>query len=415
MAKQRADLTFRYNLKRGRHGWIRLTPAYSIKIVQRILNNHPQISRVLDPFSGTGTTGLVCAERGLNCDLIDINPFLVWFARAKTAYYPPACLQEAKGITLEICDTVKNGAATGDLWLPPIHNITRWWSQSRLQVLARIYHALNVGCPLSSPTKDLLLVSFCNLIISWSNAAFNHQSMSFKEDIGRQLTFFDEKQQILDHFADTVHKIAETAQTPLKGQVKVITADSRKIPSPSHQGYDGVITSPPYPNRMSYIRELRPYMYWLGYLETGREAGELDWQAIGGTWGIATSRLHDWQPDGHPVSYSGFDEIVAEISEHSLALGNYVYRYFEDILAHLESLYSVLLPGAQVFYIIGNSRFYETLVPVEKIYASLLETCGFVNIDIEIIRKRNSKKELYEFLVSATKPVAQPFSYNLQL
>ncbi|WP_322490103.1 hypothetical protein [Chloroflexus sp.] len=37
-----------------------------------------------------------------------------------------------------------------------------------------------------------------------------------------------------------------------------------------------VITSPPYPNRMSYIRELRPYMYWLGYLNNGRDAGELD-------------------------------------------------------------------------------------------------------------------------------------------
>jgi hypothetical protein len=166
VAEQRADLTFKYNLKRGRHGWIRLTPAYSVKVVQRILTSHPQISWVLDPFSGTGTTGLVCAESGFNCDLVDINPFLVWFARAKTACYPLTCLQKARSITLEICDTVRNGAATGDLWLPPIHNITRWWSQSRLQVLAQIYHALNLACPQSSPTRDLLLVAFCNLIIS---------------------------------------------------------------------------------------------------------------------------------------------------------------------------------------------------------------------------------------------------------
>ena len=47
---------------------------------------------------------------------------------------------------------------------------------------------------------------------------------------------------------------------------------------------------------MSYIRELRPYMYWLSYLRDGREAGELDWKAIGGTWGIATSRVGKWSP-----------------------------------------------------------------------------------------------------------------------
>lgn len=46
---------------------------------------------------------------------------------------------------------------------------------------------------------------------------------------------------------------------------------------------------------MSYIRELRPYMYWLGFLNKAKEAGELDWKAIGGTWGIATSRLSCWE------------------------------------------------------------------------------------------------------------------------
>ena len=36
-------------------------------------------------------------------------------------------------------------------------------------------------------------------------------------------------------------------------------------------------------------------MYWLGYLEQPRDAGELDWQAIGGTWGAATSRVAAWE------------------------------------------------------------------------------------------------------------------------
>ena len=36
-------------------------------------------------------------------------------------------------------------------------------------------------------------------------------------------------------------------------------------------------------------------MYWLKFLETGEEAGELDWKAIGGTWGSATSKLNTWE------------------------------------------------------------------------------------------------------------------------
>ena len=35
-------------------------------------------------------------------------------------------------------------------------------------------------------------------------------------------------------------------------------------------------------------------MYWLGYLSSGKQAGDMDWQTIGGTWGSATSRLSGW-------------------------------------------------------------------------------------------------------------------------
>ncbi len=401
MIKQRADLTFKYNLEHGRHSWLRLTPAYSVKIVQAILESDTAIKYVLDPFSGTGTTGLVCAENDVRCDLTDINPFLVWFAKAKTAHYTSDDLQEALECVQEIC---KYALEETQLWFPPIHNITRWWPENRLMVLAQIYHALNHLLPTPSAAKDLLLIAFCNLVINWSNAQFNHQSMSFKDESATQLTLFDEDQQILRQFSSLTEKIVASAQTSLKGNVNVYLADARKLSPPNQGHYDCVITSPPYPNRMSYIRELRPYMYWLGYLHDGREAGELDWQAIGGTWGIATSKLQSWEANGTPIPYPGFDKMIADIANQSIILANYVHRYFADIVKHLQNLYPILSLGARVFYIVGNSRFYDTVVPVEKIYAALLTDCGFVDTRIETIRKRNSKAELFEYIVSAIKP-----------
>lgn len=293
MIKQRADLTFKYNLEHGRHSWLRLTPAYSVKIVQEILTNDPAIKHVLDPFSGTGTTGLVCAENDVQCDLTDINPFLVWFAKAKTAHYTTDDLQKALECAQAICQYAQE--ETDQLWFPPIHNITRWWSENRLMILAQIYHSLNHLLPTPSAAKDLLLIAFCNLVIHWSNAQFNHQSMSFRDESATQLTLFAEDQQILRQFSSLTEKIAASAQASLKGNVNVYLEDARKLSMLNQGHYDCVITSPPYPNRMSYIRELRPYMYWLGYLQDGRQAGELDWQAIGVTWGIATSKLQSWE------------------------------------------------------------------------------------------------------------------------
>ena len=66
--KQRSDYTFKYNIKNGRHGWLRLTPAYSIKLVKEILQRDTlfsvenQAQNILDPFCGTATTGVVAAE-----------------------------------------------------------------------------------------------------------------------------------------------------------------------------------------------------------------------------------------------------------------------------------------------------------------------------------------------------------------
>jgi len=60
--------------------------------------------------------------------------------------------------------------------------------------------------------------------------------------------------------------------------------------------------------------------------------------------------------------------------------------------------------AAEGFYIVGNSKFYGTIVPVEEIYASLLKQTGFEKTKIEVLRRRNSKKELKESVVSAVRP-----------
>ncbi len=403
--KQRAELTFKDNLNRGRHGWVRLTPAYSVRIVERILEEHPDVAYILEPFSGTGTTGLVAGHYGLRCDLYDINPFLVWLAKVKCANYSPEQIACAREAAQEIVGHARKIRGHAALWFPAISNVERWWPHKRLVALAKLFWALNALLPEPCQEKDLLLVAFCRLIIQWSNAAFNHQSMSFKAH-DRQLRLFDEEEEINQAFLSDVEEILVGASQDIPGVVRTYLGDSRNMAiSDTGQQYDAVITSPPYVNRMSYIRELRPYMYWLGYLEEAREAGELDWEAIGGTWGVATSRLSDWSPDGEYSTLPRLEPIIEEIARTSEVLSRYVHKYFIDMSRHFSSLYDVVAPGGRLYYIVGNSKFYDTLVPAEALYADLMEAHGFEDTQIEIIRKRNSKKELFEFLVSARKPL----------
>ena len=146
-------------------------------------------------------------------------------------------------------------------------------------------------------------------------------------------------------------------------------------------------------------------MFWLGFLGEAREAGELDWQAIGGTWGVATSRLTTWSP-AHECAMPSLGAIVEKIKsageKNSALLALYVKKYFYDMDKHIRSIQSMLKPGAEVHYIIGNSTFYGVPVATPDLYEESLLAHGFKNVSSRVIRKRNSKKELFEYCTSAT-------------
>src|SRR4030095_8628327 len=105
----------------------------------------------------------------------------------------------------------------------------------------------------------------------------------------------------------------------------------------------------------------------LGYLADGRAAGELDWQAIGGTWGAATSNVGKWTPPApRPIPFPGFERILREVAGRSPLLSRYVHKYFFDMVLHCAELREVVRPGGEIHYVVGNSKFYETLLPVER-------------------------------------------------
>lgn len=402
--RQRADYTHKFNLKTGRHGWLRLTPAYSVKIVEELISRCDRPMRIFDPFSGTATTALSAAYHGHEGVTTDINPFLVWLGQAKTARYSSATLlatrnASARALALVEREAIKPAAT------PPIHRIERWWNPPALTFLCKLRAAIETATDDGSQERALLLVAFCRTLITLSNAAFNHQSMSFKDDEHPALPM------ILDMagmYANDVRFVLQGAAENPRTACRVILGDSRSPADIVDGLFDRVITSPPYANRMSYIRELRPYMYWLGFLIDGRDAGELDWSAIGGTWGIATSRLLEWKRNGDSLDNDVLNGALHRIAHHDNKSGhilaNYVAKYFDDMWMHLRGLTTILAPGAEVHYVVGNSTFYGVLLPVERIYAAMLRQLGLEAIECRPIRKRNSKRELIEFDVTARWP-----------
>jgi len=398
--KKRMDYTFKYNSHFGRHGWLRLTPAYSVKLVSEIIKKDCyKNSQILDPFSGTATTGLVAAELGFNAMLFDINPFLIWLGNTKCKHFS---VDKLLFLQKEFNNCIDDITLSENLWTPPIHNIERWWHPATLEILASIRSklALTFNEPNGNYYHNLVWIAFSRLIIETSAADFNHVSMSFKK---KSLQF--EFSQIKQLFEAIFNHIISSAKTKLAGKAKVIKGDSRNLSAQGKEIIDTVITSPPYPNRISYIRELRPYMYWVKFLHNGNDASALDWETIGGTWGTATSNLKDWKAQNKKLPVRLYDvcnKINSSGDKNSGLMSNYVHKYFDDMYSHLQNLKGLLKPNAKLNYIVGNSSFYRHFVDTEIILAEIFLELGYKSTSIETIRRRNTKRGLLEFNVTAS-------------
>lgn len=397
--KQNAQFTFKYNKSLGRHGWLRLTPAYSVRMVEQILSELDYSPKcVFEPFSGTGTTELVCANKNIPAIAYDVNPFLVWLAKTKCSVYAP----DINSYLYESANRiVSNLYSITPSKYPPIYNIERWWHNKQLNFLARIKTA--IWEETNTQAFDLLKIVFCRMVIALSNAAFNHVSTSF-DDSEDCFDFTDETGKVM--FLSFVEMIANTITEQPKINAHIEKRDSMNISSQISGQYDTLITSPPYPNRISYIRELRPYMYWLDYIHNSDDASNLDWETIGGTWGAATSKLASWKKKSDLLPDYLFD-IASHISsadnKSANLMANYVLKYFDDIAVHIKSAYNTIKTGGTVHYIVGNSSFYGNEVPSDKIYKSILSAVGFRDEKSVIVRKRNCNKSLFEYWISAKK------------
>ena len=327
-----------------------------------------------------------------------MNPFLVWLAGVKTARYAQSSLHAADALLTEMsAAATQRSDAT---WLPALHQIEKWWAPATLHALGRAFTVVQRGDG-DRAAQDLAKLAFCRSLITCANVSFRHQSMSFSQSATAHAP---SAKRVASALREAFTPIALAAAQALPDSARhVVHGDARAVAEQLGKAkFGAIITSPPYVNRMSYVRELRPYMYWLGYLHEPSDAGELDWKAIGGTWGLATSRLSTWRGKGESP-LAELPAIIEQISERSQVLARYVNKYFFDMAEHVKSLSKLVARGGEAHYVVGNSKFFDVMVPAEQLFAGLFVQNGFENARVTTLRKRTSKRELFEFLVSATK------------
>jgi hypothetical protein len=153
-----------------------------------------------------------------------------------------------------------------------------------------------------------------------------------------------------------------------------------------------VVTSPPYMNNYHYVRNTRPQLHWLGLLQGGNGARDLEHESYGKFW--QTVR----QGENIDLDF-GFPELETDI-QHLRSLNvdrgayggqgwaNYVATYFNDSNRFLSLLRRHLKPGSRAVVVVGNSIIQGVEFKVDQLLGNLAERHGLWVEEIRIVRTK---------------------------
>lgn len=404
------DVTFLNGLNEPVHRWFRLTPSYSPELVRFLaaeLECTPQ-TLLCDPFLGKGTTLIEARKLGLATIGIELNPLLKLASEYALTWSVDGIslathfrmfeervlnlLEDAKRLSIE------GALEKYQLALPPIHNVFRWWKKSVLKELLLIRSV--VWQIQDENYRRLYWLALCSSALDCANVHRNHPTISFDDDNHRKIDVWND-------FRENVKIISSDLDSlpakPQWGTAKVYLGDSTKLSNFVTEKIDRVITSPPYPNRFSYVHTTRPQLFFMEVFSKASESADLDCAAVGGTWGKATSLLYGGTISPNASITDILDPLIRELRPKSNLMCNYAIKYFNLMDDHIRELGCVINHGFRGAYVVGNSRLAGVEILTDVLLGKIFERNGFTVERILVLRKRGGRKKLYETVVCVTK------------
>src|SRR6266568_3419662 len=411
------------------HDWYRFVLSFPPHLVRSYLERFAvtENTTVLDPFCGTGTTLVECKKLGIPSVGIEANPMPCFATRVKVDWQadPDTLLKHAKEIAATACRKLAlNGLEeyqnlplfrAGKPKINPL-GLRRLPQEAERLLLTNsispvpLHRVLVLLEAIQESRHDLFtqyerLALARALVSEISNLEFGPEVGvgPAKSDAPAVTFWLDALQGITDDLRTVRNRNLEPATVHL--------ADSRNILNVLQpNSIDAVITSPPYPNEKDYTRTTRLESVLLGFIHSKSELQALKRRLVrSNTRGVYKEDDDDQWVAEHPEiqriaeaiearrielgKTSGFERLYARVTK----------LYFGGIARHLATLRTVLRPGAQLAYVVGDQASYlRIMIPTGQLVADVAQSLGYELVRIDLFRTRlatATKEQLREEVV----------------
>ncbi len=422
------------------HSWLKYKEGFSAELVNLLLDEFgiKAGDTILDPFFGSGTTGLVCHMRDINSIGYDIMPVSTVAVQAKTAVmrYDTGELKrmaaDIERLRVPKDYTRQTPAITITKDAYPMENarFLQYLSEWRDQA---VY---------SDEAKNLLTLCIINSLepcsytiksgqyLGWDSRSPKVASANIrrketgKKPLARKMVreiIGDSKETILqelEHVISEIDVIQKQAGPEKKARVYYQQESAlKKLPVMEENSIDGVITSPPYCNRYDYTRTYALELVYLGLNEeTIKEMRQNQLSCTVESRPKTEQMEAYYQKIGAGERFREISSVIRDNAvlkeiltalnarkEHGDLNNNGVIRmvegYFTELAFLYAELYRVCKKGAQVAFVNDNVRYGGEVIPVDFLSCLFAEQFGFHVKKVYCLqqKKGNSSQQMAKF------------------
>ncbi len=423
---------------RAVHEWYRFVLSFPPHLVRDYLDRFGIRSdnRVLDPFCGTGTTIVECKKLGIPAVGVEANLMAHFASQVKADWSP-----DPDGLIEHACKVAKAASAElesesiEDDPLPLFRRIGQN-SQYPLRTLPLESQTLLLTDSISPLPlhKTLVLLDclnqhrddryYCHELLALAKTLVcSISNLHFGPEVGIGPAKPDAP--VIAPWLGGVHAMADDIRG-IHGisdvPVELYHADSRAILHVLEpNSIDAVITSPPYPNEKDYTRTTRLETVLLGFIRDKAELKALKRGLVrSNTRGVYKDDTDDQWVSGHAEiqriakaiearrlelgKTSGFERLYARVTQ----------LYFGGMARHLANLRTILRPGAQLAYVVGDQASYlRVMIRTGQLLAGIGRSLGYELVGIDLFRTRlatATREQLREEVVLLRWPGRMPMA-----
>jgi len=380
---------FESNLTQPRHRWYPFKEGFSGELVSLAISTATRSGsksfKILDPFSGSGTTPVTAALAGHEAYALEVNPFCSFASRVKCmprVWRERSFLDRLEKVVYKASKDLRpcalenqstfSSAAGGEKWL---------FNQSVLRAFSSTWRANN---NLGASYHAAFRLAALRAAMVCCNAKKDGKALRYYSDWKQRRYSSDEFFESFREIAAQFRIDTEIAAIPHNSKVIVRTGDSRSTMNQlPNRFFDLLITSPPYLNSLDYSDVYRPELFLGGFVKSNEDLRKIR---------LRTLRSHlqvNWR--GHvSVKANSLEGPLAQLNGcdalWNSKLPRMVEAYFHDMQLVFRHSSRVLKRKAQAWIVVSTSAYAGVHIPVDLILAEIATRNGFELNGVYVLR-----------------------------